>query len=373
MNAQQARRFLDRVVGYMVSPLLWAKVTRGLGSAGRAQSVAVRLVVEREREIHAFVPEEYQEVHADLLSKQGDQVRFQVRKAGVARRSTRTNETATMVAGGRAGIAAHAVRSAKDKPTRSNRQPLLSPRPCNRLQYPAGFWREETMMMAAAAVRGGLHHLYAHRLHHQYRGGGRLSREHPAKRSSCWTCRSSRLYSSRRRAGSPRGQPRPSDVNVTQGRPQGHGARRRAVANELIWRRSLPDARRRVHIHGGHGGCQVTSSTPRAKLSEVDGYTRVQVPAGRKGEDTVLPDMKEGEALDPAEAGPRPAFYQTGAALRRGQPGEELESTRYRTAFHLRLDHSTIQDRSLRQRLENKRFTPKKWERLSLLVAEKFY
>ena len=73
VNAQQARRFLDRVVGYMVSPLLWAKVARGL-SAGRVQSVAVRLVVEREREIHAFVPEEYWEVHADLVGKQGDKV-----------------------------------------------------------------------------------------------------------------------------------------------------------------------------------------------------------------------------------------------------------------------------------------------------------
>ncbi len=79
VNAQQARRFLDRVVGYMVSPLLWAKVARGL-SAGRVQSVAVRLIVEREREIHAFVPEEYWEIHADLASKQGDKVRFQVRK-----------------------------------------------------------------------------------------------------------------------------------------------------------------------------------------------------------------------------------------------------------------------------------------------------
>lgn len=65
VNAQQARRILDRIVGYKLSPLLWFKIRRGL-SAGRVQSVVVRLIVEREREIEKFVPVEYWEIFADL-------------------------------------------------------------------------------------------------------------------------------------------------------------------------------------------------------------------------------------------------------------------------------------------------------------------
>src|SRR5512134_222401 len=65
VDAQQARRVLDRLVGYSISPILWEKV-RGRLSAGRVQSVALRLIVEREREIEAFVPVEYWSIHAEL-------------------------------------------------------------------------------------------------------------------------------------------------------------------------------------------------------------------------------------------------------------------------------------------------------------------
>ena len=68
VNAQQTRRMLDRMVGYRISPLLWAKVKRGL-SAGRVQSVALRMICDREDEINAFIPEEYWNLEADLLLK----------------------------------------------------------------------------------------------------------------------------------------------------------------------------------------------------------------------------------------------------------------------------------------------------------------
>src|SRR6202161_3353897 len=67
VDAQQARRVLDRLVGYKISPLLWDKVRRGL-SAGRVQTVALRLIVDREREIRAFIPVEYWTIHAILAA-----------------------------------------------------------------------------------------------------------------------------------------------------------------------------------------------------------------------------------------------------------------------------------------------------------------
>ncbi|MFH1753468.1 MAG: type I DNA topoisomerase [Candidatus Omnitrophota bacterium] len=76
VNAQQARRLMDRIVGYSLSPLLWRRVTRGL-SAGRVQSVAVRLIVERERAIKAFIPQEYWDITAHLKKLVNDRREFE--------------------------------------------------------------------------------------------------------------------------------------------------------------------------------------------------------------------------------------------------------------------------------------------------------
>ena len=82
VDAQQARRILDRLVGYQISPLLWEKVRRGI-SAGRVQSVALRLVVDREKEIRAFTPEEYWTITAQLTRQDGVGPAFPARLARV--------------------------------------------------------------------------------------------------------------------------------------------------------------------------------------------------------------------------------------------------------------------------------------------------
>ena len=108
VDAQQARRVLDRLVGYKISPLLWAKIKKGL-SAGRVQSVATRMVVMREEEIEAFIPEEYWEIGAStqLVGVKGRRQDYQVRLA------TLDGQRVEITDGEQAEAAAERIRQAK--------------------------------------------------------------------------------------------------------------------------------------------------------------------------------------------------------------------------------------------------------------------
>ena len=108
---------LDRLVGYSLSPLLWDKVQRGL-SAGRVQSVAVRLIVDREREIEAFVPDEYWSLHARLSAKLPPEFVATLREVDAARRPRSRPRTATQ-ARGRRGSTARAGSCAVGHPRRA--------------------------------------------------------------------------------------------------------------------------------------------------------------------------------------------------------------------------------------------------------------
>jgi DNA topoisomerase I len=154
VDAQQARRFLDRVVGFMLSPLLWEKVARGL-SAGRVQSVAVRLVVEREREIHAFVPEEYWELAADTKTPKGEGLPLEVKKRGEeAFRPTSRAEADAAVA--ELGKARYEVVAREDKPTKANPgAPFITSTLQQAASTRLGFGVKKTMAMAQRLYEAG--------------------------------------------------------------------------------------------------------------------------------------------------------------------------------------------------------------------------
>src|SRR5690554_1594977 len=154
VNAQQARRFLDRVVGYMVSPLLWQKIARGL-SAGRVQSVAVKLIVDREREIRAFVPEEFWEVHADLTTPKSESVRFEVVKEnGEAFRPLNKEQTDKALAQLRAASYRVTKRDARPTTTKPS-APFITSTLQQAASTRLGFSVKKTMMMAQRLYEAG--------------------------------------------------------------------------------------------------------------------------------------------------------------------------------------------------------------------------
>ncbi|NCF19074.1 MAG: type I DNA topoisomerase [Haliea sp.] len=360
VNAQQARRFLDRVVGYMVSPLLWAKVARGL-SAGRVQSVAVRLIVEREREIHAFIPEEYWEVHADLATGAGESMRFQVRRhAGENFRPG--DEATTLAATAELEKLPYVVSKRQDKPTRSKPPaPFITSTLQQAASTRLGFSVKKTMMLAQRLYEAGY-------ITYMRTDSTNLSAEAVA------TCRDyiadnfppaylpekPRLYSSKEGAQEAHEAIRPSDVNVPQTALKGM-ERDAERLYELIWRQfvacQMPAAEYTATVVTASAGDYRLNA--KGRIIRFDGYTRVQPPAGRKGDDTVLPDVKEGDALellklDPAQHFTKPAPRYGEASLVR-----ELEKRGIGRPSTYASIISTIQDRGY-VRLENKRFYAEK-------------
>jgi DNA topoisomerase-1 len=154
VNAQQARRILDRLVGYKISPLLWAKVRGGL-SAGRVQSVAVRLIVDREREIQAFGPREYWSITAQLASH-GSPIVFAAELNTVdGRKADVTNESQAFEIVNAVKNAAFRVATIKQREQRRN---PAAPFTTSTLQQEASrklkFRVRKTMQVAQALYEG---------------------------------------------------------------------------------------------------------------------------------------------------------------------------------------------------------------------------
>jgi DNA topoisomerase-1 len=149
--AQRARRVLDRLVGYKISPLLWDKVRRGL-SAGRVQSVALKLVCDREAEIEAFVPEEYWNIFARLAGPQPPEFEAKLfKKSGEAIKVANGEESAAIVS-----ALEHAAWNVSSVATRERKRHAPPPFITSKLQQTARFPVKKTMMIAQQLYEGGI-------------------------------------------------------------------------------------------------------------------------------------------------------------------------------------------------------------------------
>jgi len=153
VDAQQARRILDRLVGYKISPLLWKKVRKGL-SAGRVQSVALRLICEREREIQSFVPEEYWSITAHLRGQNPPDFEAKLFKSGKDKVKIENGEQAQAILEDLKG-ASYKVDKIDKKERKRNPSPpfttsTLQQEAARKLRFPA----KKTMMLAQNLYEG---------------------------------------------------------------------------------------------------------------------------------------------------------------------------------------------------------------------------
>jgi DNA topoisomerase-1 len=359
VNAQQARRFLDRVVGFMVSPLLWAKIARGL-SAGRVQSVAVRLIVEREREIRAFVPEEYWEVFADLNTQDKQCGRFEVsRYQDEAFRPVNEAEAGAHVE--TLKKLAYTVSKREDKPTRSKpNAPFITSTLQQAASTRLGFSVKKTMMLAQRLYEAGYITYMRTDSTNLSADAVAACRDYiAAKYGARYVPETERRYSSKEGAQEAHEAIRPSDVNVLASGI--HNLEKDAEKlYDLIWRNfvacQMTDAEFMSSAIDVNAGDYVLKT--RGRVMKFDGFLRV-LPSGKKDEDVILPDMKVGEtlslgALEPKQHFTKPAPRYSEAAL-----VKELEKRGIGRPSTYAAIISTIQERGY-VRLENRRFYAEK-------------
>lgn len=361
VHAQQARRFLDRVVGFMVSPLLWKKIARGL-SAGRVQSVAVRLVVEREREIKAFIPQEYWTIAADTLTAKKQALLLDVTKQqGAAFKPE--NKAQTDAALALLQPASYKVIDREDKPSSSKPQaPFITSTLQQAASTRLGFGVKKTMMLAQRLYEAGY-------ITYMRTDSTNLSAE------AVDSCRdyirqqfgdkylpaSPVVYGSKANAQEAHEAIRPSDVTVLASVLSDMEADARKLY-ELIWRQfvacQMPPALYDVTTITVQAG--EFELRAKGRVLRFDGWTKVQPAVKRKDEEeNELPDVKPGELLALQQLLPAQHFTKPPARYSEASLVKELEKRGIGRPSTYASIISTIQERGY-VKVEHKRFYAEK-------------
>jgi DNA topoisomerase-1 len=355
VNAQQARRFLDRVVGFMASPVLWNKVARGL-SAGRVQSVAVRLIVEREQAIRAFTPEEYWELHADLATPAALRAKVVRFKGGKFEPQDGVTAKAALAA---LDKAAYRVSARDDKPTRSFPS---APFKTSTLQAAAstrlGFSVKKTMTVAQRLYEAG--HITYMRTDSVNLSQDALTAVRELITSSFgakYLPEKPIFYKGKENAQEAHEAIRPTDGAVLASQLDVEDDARRLY--DLIWRQfvacQMPPAEfdtTRITIAAGD-----YELTANGRVLRFDGFQKVQPPA--KSDEPELPSLVQGAVLKLVKLDPTQHFTKPPPRYSEAALVKELEERGIGRPSTYAAIISTIQDRGY-VKLENRRFYAQK-------------
>ncbi len=373
VNAQQARRILDRLVGYKISPILWKTIKPGI-SAGRVQTVALRLICEREQEIADFKPREYWTIHAHLLTENGERV-----EAGLAKIRGEDPDISD------SGEADEIIRSIGDGPfvvgdieRKSRKRNPNPPFITSTLQQDAsrklGFSASRTMTIAQSLYEGvdlGKERR-AGMITYMRTDSVRLATS-AVQEARSWIAENlgeeylpgkPRIYKSKRRVQDAHEAIRPTSVLRTPDSVRRYLARDQFRLYELIWKRFMACQMNPavydvtvVNIPVGEFLFRVSGSVLR-----FPGYLAVQgvedtEQNGNNGEDVMLPDLREGETLSLERLEPKQHFTQPPPRYSEGSLIKELESRDIGRPSTYATIVATLKNRNY-IRIEKKRFVP---------------
>ncbi len=360
VNAQQARRFLDRVVGFMVSPLLWKKVARGL-SAGRVQSVAVKLVVEREREIKAFNPQEFWEIAAQTHTE-----KQQALELAVTHQQGKTfkpdNEADTNKALAYLKNANYKVSKREDKPSKSMPS---APYITSTLQQAAstrlGYGVKRTMGLAQRLYEAGYITYMRTDSTNLSKDAVEMCRDYVSTTfGDHYLPEKPRVYSSKASAQEAHEAIRPSNVKLEGALLANVDADARKLY-DLIWRQFV--------------ACQMTAARydlsiitvtagefdlkAKGRVMQFDGWTRVHQHLIKNDKNKHLPNVSVGEVITLEELVPSQHFTKPPARFGEASLVKELEKRSIGRPSTYASIISTIQDRGY-VRIDKKRFYAEK-------------
>lgn len=361
VNAQQARRFLDRVVGYMVSPLLWAKLARGL-SAGRVQSVAVRLIADRERDIRVFVPEEYWQLFAGLGAKASEQpVRFEVTRYN-DKPYRPVSEQQSVEHVDRLKSGSFKVSKREDKPTKSRPgAPFITSTLQQAASNKMGFSVKKTMMLAQRLYEAGY-------ITYMRTDSTNLSQDAISgcrdyirdQFGSRYLPENPKVYGSKEGAQEAHEAIRPTEATRQASAISGLEKDAEKLY-ELIWRQFVACQMSEAEflstsIVVANGDYELRT---RGRIIKFDGFLKVAPQSAKKEEDISLPDIKVGEALSLEKLEPTQHFTKPAPRFTEASLVKELEKQGIGRPSTYASIISTIQDRGY-VRLQNRRFYAEK-------------
>lgn len=383
VDAQQARRVLDRLVGYKLSPLLWQKLSKRWLSAGRVQSVAVRLVVEREREREKFATEEFwtidglftktnetngERITARLVSHDGTPYEKKLTFDLFDGQYTVTKTTISDEQEAKAiitDVADPFTVSAVDKKQVKRNAP--APYTTSTLQQDAGrklyFSSKKTMQLAQKLYEEGLityHRTDSVHLSEKFTDAARdyIKRHHGEK----YVPKEVKAYKTKSKVAQEAHEAiRPTDVTVTQGAKITRGTdinRDHGRLYELIWKRAVASQAEAAVFDSTT--ITITSANAyafQAKGSVVvfDGYLAI---AGRDSEDDIIPSVAQGDTVVLSNTSPEQHFTNPPPRYSEARLVKTLEEKDIGRPSTYAPIISTIQDRQYVQKDENKRLVP---------------